>query len=369
MHIMHLSKLKAWLVHLPYHNPAEQRQALLVQSLLLALLLIAFFGAFVALLAPIALADALLVIALVWLTIPVGLAGIWLLHQGRFARAALLTCVGLILTLSLLLITTGVRDGGALLFGFALPILIAGLLADRFTMMLSILLSSAGIVLAFLLERMHMPLVGIAAPQGENMGGVLGGFLVIALILGFFVLRFGQVLRASLAETQSRAAELEQIQLQLEQRVAERTSELQLALAEVQTQATTQARLLEENLAQRSTIQQLSVPVLPVDRNTLVVPLVGMLEAERIQILQQRVLQSIEQSQARRILLDVSAVPLLDQQVAQGLLALVQQVYLLGAHASLVGVRPEVAEAMVALNIDLTNLRTYADLEAALHAA
>ncbi|WP_165774557.1 STAS domain-containing protein [Candidatus Viridilinea mediisalina] len=366
---MHPNKLKAWLAQLPYSNPSERQQALLVQSLLLALLLIAFFGAFVALLAPIALADALIVIALVWLTIPVALVGIWLLHQGRFARAALLTCVGLIFTLSLLLITTGVRDGGALLFGFALPILLAGLLADRFTMVLSILLSSAGIVLAFLLERLHVPLVGIAAPQGENMGGILGGFLVIALILGFFVLRFGQVLRTSLAESQQRAVELEQNQAELEQRVVERTSALQHALADMQAQAATQARLLEENLAQRTIIQQLSVPLLPVDRKTLVVPLVGLLDAERIQILQQRVLQGIEHSQARRVLLDVSGIPLLDQQVAQGLLALVQQVSLLGAHASLVGVRPEVAEAMVALNIDLSNIRSYADLEAALHAA
>lgn len=361
-----LIRLKVWLTQFPYANSSERHQAFLVQNLLLALLVIAFFGAFVALLAPVALGDALLVVALVWLNIPVALTGIWLLHRGCFAQSAMFTCVGLILTMSLLLITTGVRDGGALLFGFSLPILLAGLLAGRFTLLLAIVLSSAGIVLAFIMERLQMPLAGIAAPQGENMGGILGGFLVVALILGFFVLRFGQVLRTALVETQQRATELEEAQVHLEQRVVERTTALETALTAVQNQAAVQAQLLAENRAQRSLIQQLSVPLLPISRTTLVVPLVGDFDHERITALQQRVLQRLERAKVRRILLDVSGVALLDQPVAQGLLDLVAQVRLLGAQAVLVGVRPEVAEALVALNSDLAAMRTFADLEAAL---
>lgn len=351
---------------LPYANAIELRQAALVQTLLVAVLLLSSGGSFIALLAPIPLAEALAVMAIVWLGVPIAGAGLWLLRGGRLRAATLLTCLGLVLLLSFLLIATGARDGGAVLFGFALPIVLAGLLAGPRTLGLVTALSGGGILLAMVLERLRMPLVGIAAPRGENIAGILGGFLVIAAILGVFVLRFGQALRAALDEAQRRAQKLEEAQGSLERAVAARTFELRAALDDVQARAADQARLLEENRAQRSAIQALSVPVLPVSATTLVMPLVGTLDTERLLMLQERALHALERSSARRILLDLSAVPLVDTRVARGLLAVVAEARLLGAEAILVGIRPEVAEALVALDVGLVGVRTYRDLEAAL---
>lgn len=351
---------------LPFADPVMRQQASLIQTMLLTIALVSFGGAFVTLLAPISITEAIVVIAIVWLGVPITGVGIWVLRRGHFRAAVLLTCAGLILLLSFLLVTTGVQGGGALLFGFALPIVLAGLLAGRATLIAMIGCSAGSILLTILLERTTMPLIGMAAPRGENIGGILGGFVVIATILGVFVARFGHALRGALDEAQQREQRLESFQKELEGRVEERTSELQTALREVEARAETQARLLEENERQRAIIQELSVPILPVSANTLVVPVVGNLDDRRMLILQERLLHAIARSTIQRAIIDISGIPLVDSRVAQGILDVVRQTRLLGAETVLVGVRPEVAQALVTLGVDLHAMHTFRDLEAAL---
>lgn len=363
-----VSRMHQWLERLPYSDPIQQHQANLVQSLLLTVLALATGGAFIAVFAPIPLADALAVVAVIWLAIPITLAGLRLLRRGEFGAALLLACLGIILMLSLVLVLTGVRDGGATMFGFAIPILLAGMLSQRWGVALMITLSGLGIAIAIWLEDAGLSIVGIAAPRDQNMIGIIGGFLVIAVILAVFMVRFGTALRVALNDAQSQAAQLSAMQQQLEQRVQAQTAELRAALAEVEARAAAQAALLAENASQRATIQHLGVPVLPVGRRTLVVPLVGELDHERLLLLQTQALHAIERSKATWLLLDVSAVPVVDSHVAQGLLTVVRQVRLLGANAALVGISPEVAQAIVALGLDLDEFRTYRDLEAALAA-
>jgi rsbT co-antagonist protein RsbR len=161
-------------------------------------------------------------------------------------------------------------------------------------------------------------------------------------------------------------AELEAARASLEVEVAARTAELQAALCDLEVRAAEQARLLDENDQQRAVIRDLSVPVLPVSSTTLVMPLIGALDSARLQQVQEQALQAIERGAARRLVLDITGVPLVDSQVAQGLLAVMQAARLLGAEAVLVGVRPEVAQAVVGLGLTLPGLRTYADLQTAL---
>jgi rsbT co-antagonist protein RsbR len=152
----------------------------------------------------------------------------------------------------------------------------------------------------------------------------------------------------------------------LEQRVADRTSALATALSEVQDRAIEQERLLTENARQRETIHGLSVPVLPISTHTLVMPLVGELDSARLRLIQEQALHALEHSSARYLVLDITGVPIVDSQVAQGLLAVVQAARLLGAEVMLVGIRPEVAQAIVGLGIDLQGVHTSSDLQTAL---
>lgn len=129
-------------------------------------------------------------------------------------------------------------------------------------------------------------------------------------------------------------------------------------------------RQVSEQLAiiqqQRDAIRELSVPVLPINRNTLVMPLVGALDTTRLMQVQEQALGRLAATRARRLLLDVTGVPVIDTQVAQGLIRVVQAARLLGAQVILVGIRPEVAQSIVGLGVQLTGIRTFSDLQSAL---
>jgi rsbT co-antagonist protein RsbR len=148
--------------------------------------------------------------------------------------------------------------------------------------------------------------------------------------------------------------------------VADRTVDLQHALDEVEAREREQEVLLAENRQQRETIREMSVPVLPVTDSTLVMPLVGALDTERLRLLQDQALRAIERSRTRTLILDITGVPIVDSQVAQGLMVVVQAARLLGTEVLLVGIRPEVAQAIVTLGMNLPGLRTYNDLRSAL---
>jgi rsbT co-antagonist protein RsbR len=116
-------------------------------------------------------------------------------------------------------------------------------------------------------------------------------------------------------------------------------------------------------------IRELSVPILPVTDSTLVMPLIGDLDAARLADIRDRALHAIGGSQARRLLLDVTGVPIVDSQVAQGLLGVAQAARLLGAEVVLIGIRPEVAQTIVGLGLDLAAFGTAADLRTAITSA
>jgi anti-anti-sigma regulatory factor/HAMP domain-containing protein len=164
----------------------------------------------------------------------------------------------------------------------------------------------------------------------------------------------------------SMTGRLQQVQVSLEERICERTAELQAALSEVQARADEQARLLGELDEQRAIIRELSVPVIAVDERTVVMPLIGALDTARLSQLQAQALQALEHTAVRYLILDITGVPVIDSQVAQGLLMVVRATRLLGIEAMLVGIRPEVAQAIVGLGLDLQEMRAFIDLQAAL---
>jgi rsbT co-antagonist protein RsbR len=195
--------------------------------------------------------------------------------------------------------------------------------------------------------------------------------LFVPIIVGLILLllwQFRNQLTETLGRSQVANERLRAAQAGLEAQVAERTAALQSALAEVELRAAEQARLLDENQQQRTTIMEISVPVLPVSADTLVMPLVGALDSSRLRQLHQQALHALERSSARRLLVDITGVPVVDSQVAQGLIVTVQAGRLLGTEVVLVGIRPEVAQAIVGLGLSLNGIRTFSDLQTALQA-
>jgi DNA-binding LacI/PurR family transcriptional regulator/anti-anti-sigma regulatory factor len=115
-----------------------------------------------------------------------------------------------------------------------------------------------------------------------------------------------------------------------------------------------------------NTIRELGCPILPLRDRTLLVPLVGGIDGERAQQIIESVLDGVRQYQAHTILLDVTGVPLVDTQVASSLLQTADAARLLGAQTIMVGVRPEIAQSIVGLGLDLRQLATYPTLASAL---
>ena len=189
--------------------------------------------------------------------------------------------------------------------------------------------------------------------------------VVFALIL-FLLWQFYQRTVESVAHAQATNESLQEAQKGLEQQVATRTAELQAALRSVEQQAAEQAQLLQEIEQQRMVTRNLSIPILPVSDSMLVVPLIGDLDDNRLEEGQSKTLKTIEQTRARVLILDITGVPFIDSYIAQGLIRMIRAAQLLGAEVTVVGVRPEVAQAIIGLGLPLTDLRTASDLQSAL---
>lgn len=115
-------------------------------------------------------------------------------------------------------------------------------------------------------------------------------------------------------------------------------------------------------------VRELGCPVIPLLPEVLLIPLVGALDSRRALQVIEAVLDGVTSHQATTVLLDISGVPLVDTQVANSLLQTSRAAGLLGARVVLVGVRPEIAQSIVGLGIDLQHLSTQPTLAAAVQA-
>jgi rsbT co-antagonist protein RsbR len=167
-------------------------------------------------------------------------------------------------------------------------------------------------------------------------------------------------------QAEAAAVALEQANTGLEATVTERTRSLEAALQAVEQRETRLIETLRENEGQRATIREMSVPAIPVSSTTMIMPLIGALDTARLANLRTQAIHSIERTGTRYLVLDITGIVVVDSQVAQGILEVVQAARLLGSEVILVGIRPEVAQTIVGLGLDLRTIRTFSDLQSAL---
>ena len=120
---------------------------------------------------------------------------------------------------------------------------------------------------------------------------------------------------------------------------------------------------------QRDEILELSTPVIQVWDKVLILPLIGTLDSGRAARLTESLLERIAADQAEVVILDISGVPGIDSGVAQHLLETVKAARLMGTESILSGVRPDTAQSMVHLGIELGELRSRTSLKDALQLA
>jgi rsbT co-antagonist protein RsbR len=113
---------------------------------------------------------------------------------------------------------------------------------------------------------------------------------------------------------------------------------------------------------QQTEMLELSTPVVTLWRGVLALPLIGTLDSERTQVVMESLLERIVETGATIAILDITGVPTVDTLVAQHLLKTVAAARLMGADCVISGIRPQIAQTIVHLGVDLNSVTTKATL-------
>jgi rsbT co-antagonist protein RsbR len=120
---------------------------------------------------------------------------------------------------------------------------------------------------------------------------------------------------------------------------------------------------------QQQELLDLSTPVVQLWDGILALPLIGTLDSERTQIVMESLLEAIVEREATIAILDITGVPTVDTLVAQHLMKTVAAARLMGAECIISGIRPQIAQTIVHLGVDLGSVITKATLASALQVA
>ena len=117
---------------------------------------------------------------------------------------------------------------------------------------------------------------------------------------------------------------------------------------------------------QQEEMLELSTPVVKLWEGVLALPMIGTLDSQRTQVVMESLLQRIVDTGSEIAIIDITGVPTVDTLVAQHLLKTVTAIRLMGADAIISGVRPQIAQTIVHLGLDLQGIVTKANLADAL---
>jgi rsbT co-antagonist protein RsbR len=115
--------------------------------------------------------------------------------------------------------------------------------------------------------------------------------------------------------------------------------------------------------AQQVALRELSTPLMPLADGIVAMPLIGTIDSRRAQQVIEELLQGVSDNRAATAIIDITGVPVVDTQVAGALLRAAQAVELLGARVILTGIRPEVAQTLVGIGVNLGSIVTRSTLQ------
>jgi len=141
-----------------------------------------------------------------------------------------------------------------------------------------------------------------------------------------------------------------------QEQIQTRNKELQTAIQELEQTSQVQAQLLE-------TIRTLSAPAVPIVEGIIVLPITGQIDSERARRIMNNLLGGINDHAAKMAIIDITGVPVVDTVVAEHLIEAARAALLMGCRPLLVGIRPEIAQVIVELGIDLAGLVTFSNLQ------
>ncbi|WP_217587380.1 RsbT co-antagonist protein RsbRA [Lentibacillus saliphilus] len=120
---------------------------------------------------------------------------------------------------------------------------------------------------------------------------------------------------------------------------------------------------------QRVALQELSAPLIPVMDNITIMPLIGTIDTERAKLIMENLLDGVIKHNSEVVLMDITGVPVVDTMVAHHIIQAAEAVRLIGSTCILVGIRPEIAQTIVNLGINLDKFPTQSSLKKGFSAA
>ncbi|MGG0789555.1 RsbT co-antagonist protein RsbRA [Peribacillus simplex] len=109
---------------------------------------------------------------------------------------------------------------------------------------------------------------------------------------------------------------------------------------------------------QKIALQELSAPLIPVLEGITVMPLIGTIDTERAKQIMENLLTGVVKHRSEVVLIDITGVPVVDTMVAHHIIQAAEAVRLVGAKCILCGIRPEIAQTIVNLGINLNEVIT-----------
>src|ERR1051325_11098499 len=120
---------------------------------------------------------------------------------------------------------------------------------------------------------------------------------------------------------------------------------------------------------QQEAIRELSTPVLQVRERLLILPIIGVIDAQRARQLTEQLLRSIRQNRAKVVVIDITGVPTIDSTVANHLVQTVEASRLMGASVIITGLSSEIAQTLVTIGVDLSKMNAVGDLQGGIEEA
>ena len=214
-----------------------------------------------------------------------------------------------------------------------------------------------------LLHFRVLPFSPHVVPEGLSVVATIG-FSTMALVLSAFLVREATgAISGVLVEARRYAQEMDRYRRQLEQRIERQAGELNEALAAAEAYSDDLNRALEDLRVCHRVIRELSSPLVPVLQGVIVMSLIGSIDSQRAIVMTAEMLEGIERYDAHILILDITGVPLVDTQVARILLESARAAKLMGCQTVLTGIRPEIAQTMVELGIEVTDLVSRSELQ------
>jgi len=118
---------------------------------------------------------------------------------------------------------------------------------------------------------------------------------------------------------------------------------------------------------QIETIKSMDIPILTIDDDTILVPLIGFIDSQKAFDLIRKILTTIKEKNTLKVIVDIEGIPVIDTEIANQFLRLHRAIKIIGAELIMSGITPAVAETLVHLEIDLP-IKTRADLKLAIEA-